>query len=52
VETNEQMAFLRDHLCDEIQGYFFSKPITASEIAEKWLSSRSQQDIPKTEKLY
>jgi diguanylate cyclase (GGDEF)-like protein/PAS domain S-box-containing protein len=50
VETNEQMAFLRDHLCDEIQGYFFSKPITASEIAEKWLSSRSQQDMTQNRK--
>ena len=50
VETEEQMAFLRDHQCDEIQGYFFSKPITASEVAEKWLSSRSQQDVTQNRK--
>jgi len=50
VETEEQMAFLRDHQCDEIQGYFFSKPITASEVAEKWLSSRSQQDVTQNQK--
>jgi EAL domain-containing protein (putative c-di-GMP-specific phosphodiesterase class I) len=50
VETEEQMAFLRDHQCDEIQGYFFSKPITASEVAEKWLSSRSQQDMTQNRK--
>ena len=27
VETDEQLAFLRDNHCDEIQGYHFSKPI-------------------------
>ena len=29
VETEEQLAFLRDNQCDEIQGYHFSKPISA-----------------------
>jgi diguanylate cyclase (GGDEF)-like protein/PAS domain S-box-containing protein len=28
VETAEQLAFLRDHDCDEIQGYYFSAPIS------------------------
>jgi EAL domain-containing protein (putative c-di-GMP-specific phosphodiesterase class I) len=27
VETQEQFEFLRDIFCDEIQGYYFSKPI-------------------------
>ena len=26
VETEEQEAFLRSHACDEMQGYYFSKP--------------------------
>jgi diguanylate cyclase (GGDEF)-like protein/PAS domain S-box-containing protein len=26
VETEAQHAFLRDHACDEMQGYYFSKP--------------------------
>jgi diguanylate cyclase (GGDEF)-like protein/PAS domain S-box-containing protein len=34
VETDEQIAFLRKNNCDEIQGYYFSKPIEASEIAD------------------
>ena len=27
VETPEQVAFLRDHLCEEMQGFHFSKPV-------------------------
>lgn len=33
VETAEQMAFLREAGCDEIQGYYFSRPIPADELA-------------------
>jgi len=33
VENAEQMEFLRDAGCDEIQGYFFSRPIPADEFA-------------------
>jgi diguanylate cyclase (GGDEF)-like protein/PAS domain S-box-containing protein len=33
VETEEQVAFLRDHNCDEMQGYFFSKPVPAAQFA-------------------
>jgi EAL domain-containing protein (putative c-di-GMP-specific phosphodiesterase class I) len=29
VETEEQLSYLRQHDCDQIQGYFFSRPITA-----------------------
>lgn len=33
VETEAQMSFLREHRCDEIQGYYFSKPILADAAA-------------------
>jgi diguanylate cyclase (GGDEF)-like protein/PAS domain S-box-containing protein len=32
VETAEQCAFLRKHGCDEIQGYYFSRPVTAEQL--------------------
>ncbi|MGE5701451.1 MAG: EAL domain-containing protein [Clostridia bacterium] len=31
VETKEQLQFLQEQRCDEIQGYYFSKPVTAEE---------------------
>ena len=34
VETLEQSTFLRDHDCDEAQGYFFSRPVPARQFAE------------------
>ena len=33
VETAEQLAFLSRLECDEYQGYYFSKPIPAAEVA-------------------
>ena len=29
VETEQQLEFLREHECDEVQGYLFSKPVPA-----------------------
>lgn len=33
VETAEQLDFLRRHECEEVQGYFFSRPLPAEEFA-------------------
>lgn len=32
VETPEQVAFLKEYDCDEYQGYYFSRPISAKQI--------------------
>jgi diguanylate cyclase (GGDEF)-like protein len=35
VENEAQMSFLRAHQCDEIQGYYFSKPLTVDKVPDK-----------------
>lgn len=34
VETEGQLSFLRENGCDEVQGYYFSKPLPADEFAQ------------------
>jgi diguanylate cyclase (GGDEF)-like protein len=34
VETEEQLAFLRDHGCHAMQGFLYSKPLPAAEVAQ------------------
>jgi len=35
VEDEAQMSFLRAHHCDEIQGYYFSRPLAVDDVADK-----------------
>jgi len=35
VETEAQLSFLQDQQCYEIQGFYFSKPVEVSKIAEQ-----------------
>jgi EAL domain-containing protein (putative c-di-GMP-specific phosphodiesterase class I) len=35
VETEAQCAILAQQGCDQFQGYYFSKPLPASEIVKK-----------------
>jgi len=41
VENEAQMSFLRAHQCDGIQGYYFSRPLTAED-ATTWISGRAR----------
>jgi len=48
VENEEQMSFLRDHGCDEIQGYYFSRPLAVADFPAKvrgTLSALVGQDL-------
>jgi EAL domain-containing protein (putative c-di-GMP-specific phosphodiesterase class I) len=47
VETQEQFDYLRDHGCDQIQGFLFSKALPAEQLEEKLLlqhTNSAQQD--------
>ncbi len=42
VETEEQLAFLRAHNCDEIQGYLFSRPLPTDDFLALLQSHQAQ----------
>ena len=44
VETAEQLEYLRQHGCDLMQGYYFSKPLTATAMTQM-LHDRMQQSL-------
>jgi diguanylate cyclase (GGDEF)-like protein/PAS domain S-box-containing protein len=50
VETGEQLAFLRAHGCDQMQGYYFSKPLPAADfeqlLAERRCLPSMEQAMP------
>jgi diguanylate cyclase (GGDEF)-like protein/PAS domain S-box-containing protein len=45
VETGEQLAFLAEYGCDEIQGYFFSRPLEVQECG-RWLREDRRMQRP------
>lgn len=52
VETDEQLAFLRDNQCDEIQGYHFSRPVNSETIKAMLLRQEPGLESPdRTETL-
>jgi diguanylate cyclase (GGDEF)-like protein/PAS domain S-box-containing protein len=44
VETKEQIQLLKIMGCNQIQGYYFSKPLPANEIEEKFLKTNYIED--------
>lgn len=44
VETEEQLSFLRNHGCDMIQGYIFSKPVPVDEFEKNWYKILNKND--------
>ncbi|MBC2695791.1 MAG: EAL domain-containing protein [Desulfobacteraceae bacterium] len=47
VETEEQLTFLRKQGCDQIQGYFFSKPVPTEKVEQLFLRSDIVKAKPK-----
>jgi len=39
VETGDQAAFLANHDCDELQGYYFGRPVPAAEFAKAYAAN-------------
>lgn len=44
VETEDQLAYLKEHDCDEAQGYWFSPPVPAQDFAAFMLHKRGRLD--------
>jgi diguanylate cyclase (GGDEF)-like protein/PAS domain S-box-containing protein len=42
VETIEQLAFLKDHQCDKVQGYLFCQPATAAQLEKMFCTVATQ----------
>ena len=42
VETEAQLAYLRNMGCDQIQGYFYSKPVPSSDLFDNWFYRQPQ----------
>jgi diguanylate cyclase (GGDEF)-like protein/PAS domain S-box-containing protein len=45
VEDKAQVSFLREHQCDEIQGYYFSKPLAVDKVADRLRSSNLKPHV-------
>jgi diguanylate cyclase (GGDEF)-like protein len=45
VETQAQFAFLEGEGCDEVQGYYFSRPVPASDLAQLLAAPAGRQSI-------
>lgn len=41
VENDEQYQFLQAHRCDDVQGYYFSRPVPADEYEKRFLNRRA-----------
>jgi diguanylate cyclase (GGDEF)-like protein/PAS domain S-box-containing protein len=46
VETSSQLAFLSSHGCDQMQGYYFSRPVPAAEVTEMLCENRRLERPP------
>lgn len=52
VETVEQLNFLRNHRCEEVQGYYFSRPLPADRFLELILTTADYDTQSSQEAIY
>ncbi|MBI1921774.1 MAG: EAL domain-containing protein [Geobacter sp.] len=45
VETEGQLEYLRSHACDEIQGFYFSRPVPAGEMEQLLIDNGNKVDL-------
>jgi diguanylate cyclase (GGDEF)-like protein len=45
VETREQAEFLRDHSCDELQGFYLSRPLPPEEFAKLLVANEAEGHV-------
>ena len=45
VETRDQLAYLRQHGCDHMQGYYFSRPLPATELEQLLQQGKTLADV-------
>jgi len=46
VETRAHLAYLQQHGCDELQGYYFSRPVPAAEMEAMLRATSNRCDCP------
>lgn len=51
VETQEELAFLQSHECDEAQGYYFSRPVLPLQFAEMLRTQCEEVSTPEFRSL-
>jgi EAL domain-containing protein (putative c-di-GMP-specific phosphodiesterase class I) len=42
IETQSQLDVVRNHLCDKVQGYFYSRPLPAIDLLA-WLATHDAE---------
>jgi EAL domain-containing protein (putative c-di-GMP-specific phosphodiesterase class I) len=46
VENKEQLTYLKEHKCDVIQGYYFSKPLNPEQWLDIWALESHKKSSP------
>ena len=45
VENFDQLVLLRDHQCDQVQGYFYHKALSFENVCQKLVQQRTENEL-------